>query len=223
MTTGYAFATTALTRAMPSLSLRLAQLSCLAMLSGPVLGAEPTRVVQAAEAAEQTQAEQEVQREIEIEREVEEADQQALTGQPASQTPLTAEEPSNETTLDSRPRATHATQEAPDDLMEMAAHQPELFVGKTLVLVDGAKITPVGRVLAMRKRLEDQHLYLIVDATQYFNSPTEYAVAVKDVARLEGDRVIIPEAPGMHLKGMEYYAKDYNDEFGADAEPPATP
>lgn len=28
---------------------------------------------------------------------------------------------------------------------------------------------------------------------------------------MEGDRLVIPEAPGMHLRGLEYYADGYAD------------
>jgi hypothetical protein len=50
-----------------------------------------------------------------------------------------------------------------------------------------------------------------VDATAYFNTPTKYAVAVKDIARLTADRVMMPESAGMHLRGLEYYPEDFTD------------
>ena len=103
----------------------------------------------------------------------------------------------------------------------MAVHQPENFIGKTLVLDDGANAVTVGPVIDLRRRVQDQNLYLIVDATAYFNTAVEYAVAVSDVDRIEADTLVIPEAPGMHLRGLDYYPDDYIDvaEMTPDAAP----
>jgi hypothetical protein len=106
---------------------------------------------------------------------------------------------------------THASSEAPVELVALAAREPERFIGKTLVLEDGTEVIEVGPVLELRKRILDQEPHLIVDATSYFNTPTRYAVAVRDVDRIEGEQVITPEVEGMHLRGLDYYPEDYTD------------
>src|SRR5689334_9427084 len=68
------------------------------------------------------------------------------------------------------PADTHATQQAPQELLTMAVHEPEKFIGKTLVLDDGVNAVTVGPVLELRRRTQDQNIYLIVDAKAYFNS-----------------------------------------------------
>ena len=113
--------------------------------------------------------------------------------------------------VDSSPADSHATQQAPQELLTMAVQEPEKFIGKTLVLDDGVNVVTVGPVLELRRRIQDQNVYLIVDAKAYFNSAVQYAVAVSDVERMEADRLVIPEAPGMHLKGLDYYPDDYTD------------
>ncbi|MES2625238.1 MAG: hypothetical protein V4628_08160 [Pseudomonadota bacterium] len=126
----------------------------------------------------------------------------------------------NSTNSTATPHDTHASQQASDDLLIMAAHEPEKLIGKTLILDDGTDAKTVGPVLDIRRRLQDLELYLIVDAMQYFNSAGEYAVAVRDVDRIEADTLIIPEAPGMHLRGLDYYPDDYTgieDTLPADA------
>lgn len=109
------------------------------------------------------------------------------------------------------PLSNHATVQAPPELGGLASREPELFVGKTIVLAEGSQQKTVGTVFAVRKRTQDQLNYFIVDATEYFNSPTEYAIAVKNVDRVEDDQLITPAAPGMHLMGMQYYPDDYED------------
>jgi hypothetical protein len=116
-----------------------------------------------------------------------------------------------DTTLTTIPPDTHATRQAPQDLLVMAVHQPENFIGKTLVLDNGTAAVTVGPVIDLRRRLQDQELYLIVDAAEYFNTAVQYAVAVKDLDRIEEDKLVIPEAPGMHLQGLDYYPADYTD------------
>ena len=106
---------------------------------------------------------------------------------------------------------THASREASPELVALASREPEQFIGKTLVLHDGVDATEVGPVLELRKRIRDQEPHLIVDATAYFNTPTKYAVAIGDVARIEGDQVITPEVEGMHLRGLEYYPEDFTE------------
>lgn len=109
------------------------------------------------------------------------------------------------------PPETHATQQASQTLLTMAVHEPENLIGKTLVLDDGTDAVTVGPVKAIRRRMQDQQLYLVVDATKYFNTKVDYAVAVSDVDRIEADTLVIPEAPGMHLRGLDYYPDDYTD------------
>jgi hypothetical protein len=109
------------------------------------------------------------------------------------------------------PVSSHATVEAPPELIGLISREPERVIGKTLVLSEGTQTKPVGPVLAVRKQVKDQRAYMIVDATQFFNSPTQYAVAVGALDRIEGDRLITPAAPGMHLLGQQYYAEDYED------------
>jgi hypothetical protein len=111
----------------------------------------------------------------------------------------------------SPPPDTHATSEAPVELVALAVREPATFIGKTLVLDDGADAVTVGPVLELRKRIQDQEPHLIVDATAYFNTPTKYAVAVRDLDRIEGDTLVTPEADGMHLRGLDYYPDDYTD------------
>jgi hypothetical protein len=125
---------------------------------------------------------------------------------------LDAEEQGAEVPLDA-PEASesHATSAAPAELVALAAREPERFIGKTLVLDDGVNAVKVGPVLELRKRILDQEAYVIVDAAAYFNTPTRYAVAVRDLERIEGDLLVTPEVAGMHLRGLDYYAEDYVD------------
>ena len=106
---------------------------------------------------------------------------------------------------------THASREAPAELIALAAREPERFIGKTLVLDDGVNAVEVGPVLDLRRRIKDGVLHVVVDATAYFNSPTHYAVAVRDLDRIDGDLLVTPEAAGMHLRGLDYYPEDYTD------------
>lgn len=102
----------------------------------------------------------------------------------------------------------HANRQASDELLKTARLQPDTFIGKTLRFSNG---TTIGPVLDMRRRNQDNQLYLIVDATRYFNESTEYAVAVKDLNRLDEEYVIMPMVRGMHLRGLVYYPEDYTD------------
>lgn len=104
---------------------------------------------------------------------------------------------------------THASVQASPELLGLASREPERLIGKMLVLDDGTTAVEVGPVLDVRKRIADQEIHVIVDATRYFNSPTEYAVSLHDVDRLEGERLVTPEAAGMHLRGLDYYPEDY--------------
>lgn len=104
---------------------------------------------------------------------------------------------------------THANRPASNELLQEAALHPVNIIGKTLVLNDGESEIRVGPVKDLRKRYQNEELYLVVDASSYFNTPIDYAVALKDVGRMEGNRLVISEAPGMHLRGLEYYADDY--------------
>lgn len=142
------------------------------------------------------------------------AQQQPLPAQPRAplteqQDPLAGQpDPGNATPP---PSETHASRQAPTELITQAAREPGTFIGKTLILHDGVSSKTVGPVKDLRRRLQDEELYLIVDATAYFNTPVEYAVAVRDLDRIEGDQLIIPETAGMHLNGLDYYPEDYAD------------
>ncbi len=109
------------------------------------------------------------------------------------------------------PVSGHTTMEAPPELVALVQREPDQFIGMQLVLDDGVKAITVGPVLALRKRVLDQEPYLIVDATSYFNTPTQYAVALKDLDRIEAGTLVTPEAAGMHLRGFEYYADEFID------------
>lgn len=109
----------------------------------------------------------------------------------------------------SPPVSGHTTMEAPVELVALVLREPDQFIGRELVLDDGVNAVTVGPVLALRKRVLDQEPYLIVDATSYFKTPTQYAIAVKDLDRVESGMLIMPEAAGMHLRGLEYYAADF--------------
>lgn len=128
--------------------------------------------------------------------------------------PLVNGQEPEDTTAIPVPPDTHATRQAPLELMLEAARDPASVIGKTLVLHDGVNEVIVGPVKDLRKRLQDEELYLIVDATEYFNAPADYAVALSDVGRMEGTKLVIPEAPGMHLRGLDYYPDDYADVEG---------
>jgi hypothetical protein len=117
----------------------------------------------------------------------------------------------NPSTATSLPPNSHATVEAPPELIGLISREPERFIGKTLVLAEGTQTKTVGPVLSVRKQLKDQNVYLIVDATGFFNSPTNYAVAANNLDRIEDGKLITPAAPGMHLLGQQYYPDDYED------------
>jgi hypothetical protein len=104
-----------------------------------------------------------------------------------------------------------STTEAPAALVELITREPERVVGKTLVLVEGDLTRTVGPVLDVRKRREDQRPYLIVDGSRYFAVPAQFVVAVHHLDRIDGNELITPAYPGMHLRGMEYDADDYED------------
>ena len=83
---------------------------------------------------------------------------------------------------------------------------PKSYIGKTLRFVRGAA---VGPILDMRKRKQDSRVYLIVDATAFFNQSVEYAVPFTDVEGIQADTVLIHKGAGDHLRGMVYYPDDY--------------
>lgn len=103
---------------------------------------------------------------------------------------------------------THADGPSNPELMRRATLEPESFTGKQTMLNDGRMIGPI---IAVRRSLQDQQLYLIIDATTFFNSPTEYAVPAEDMHSMQDDTLMIAEYTGMHLRGMEYYEEDYED------------
>lgn len=109
----------------------------------------------------------------------------------------------------------HASGAANIELLRAAGRSPEKFIGKKVVLEDGRKI---GSVLNIQRSLRDDQFYLILDATEFFNNPTEYAVPAEDMRRLVDDTLIIAEYTGMHLRGLEYYEDDYVDIADPDTE-----
>jgi len=197
--------------ALPGATLMLVASAALAQPNQPNrlpnerLGEQPTveeRIVEEQVIAEK--AAQEVAAGVEIEK----LDAELQAGEIA---PDDGELAQQDATLNdgSPPPNTHATSPAPPELVALAAREPERFLGKIVVLVDGVNKVTVGPVLALRKRVLDQEPYLIVDATAYFKAPTQYAVAVRDLDHIESNRLIMPEADGMHLRGLEYYEEDY--------------
>lgn len=102
----------------------------------------------------------------------------------------------------------HADGAVNKELMRSAGRSPEQFIDKQVVLEDGRKI---GSVLNIQRSLRDDRLYLILDATEFFNNPTEYAVPAEDMRSLQDDTLTIAEYTGMHLRGLEYYEADYVD------------
>ena len=104
------------------------------------------------------------------------------------------------------PDESHASREADGDLLALARQHPERFTGKTLMFRNGETI---GEIQNIRRKLDNLYLYMIVDATRYFNSPTTYAVPVRDVESMNDDAVLISMAEGMHLRGLTYYPEDY--------------
>lgn len=102
----------------------------------------------------------------------------------------------------------HASGAANRELMSQANRSPEQFIDKKVFLEDGREI---GSLLNIQRSLRDDRLYLILDATEFFNTPTEYAVPAEDMRSLQDDTLIIAEYTGMHLRGLEYYEEDYVD------------
>jgi hypothetical protein len=139
-------------------------------------------------------------------------EEREIADQAAAEVVLEEDHTGIEAPLDepSDPR-THASVQASPELLALASREPERLVGKTLVLDDGVTAVEVGPVLDVRKRIVDQEVHVIVDATSYFNAPTEYAVSIRDIDRIDGERLVAPEVEGMHLRGLDYYAEDYVD------------
>lgn len=74
------------------------------------------------------------------------------------------------------------------ELQEQAALYPQTLVGRTLRLESG---DPMGKVLDVGRRLDTLFIYPAVDATDYFNAPTTYAVPVREVERLEEGQIVM--------------------------------
>lgn len=100
----------------------------------------------------------------------------------------------------------HSRREASDSLLLLASQNPEVFFGKTLMLKNGRE---VGPVIAVRRKLDNLFLYLVIDATTYFNEPTIYAVQVSDIESMTDTRVLMSQDQGMHVRGLVYYEDDY--------------
>lgn len=119
-----------------------------------------------------------------------------------------AQEPPGAVTGRYEPESTHAVREADTDLALYILNNPDEFIGRNLTFVDG---TLIGPILDLRRKVDDLELYLIVDASAYFNDETTYAVKVQDVESFDEASVKVPEDAGMHLRGLVYYAEDYTD------------
>jgi hypothetical protein len=91
---------------------------------------------------------------------------------------------------------------------QMAKQSKNAFVGKDLYFSNGHE---VGKILDVRRWSRDKQLYMIVAAGPFFNEDVDYAVPVEEISRVADDRVELPEDPGLHLRGMEYYPEDFED------------
>lgn len=135
----------------------------------------------------------------------------SLSGSVAAQNAeqvLPQEEPSTPDSGQYQPESTHAVREADTDLALYILNNPAEFIGRNLTFVDG---TVIGPILDLRRKVDDLELYLVVDASAYFNDETTYAVKVQDVESFDEESVKVPEDAGMHLRGQVYYAEDYTD------------
>jgi len=102
----------------------------------------------------------------------------------------------------------HAGGGANTEALQKARADKEAFVGKELFFSNGQD---VGKIKDIRRWTRDNELYMIVAAQPFFNEDVDYAVPVGDVSRVLEDRVELPESPGMHLRGMQYYPEDFKD------------
>lgn len=114
---------------------------------------------------------------------------------------------------------THGAIQADPELLKTIRNDPGMFIGKKLEFTSGE---PIGPITDVRRHAENLELYFIVDATEFFNSATMYAVEAKDVESYTEDAVLMPMAEGMHLRGRMYYPEDYTEVDDYLAEP-ATP
>jgi hypothetical protein len=94
------------------------------------------------------------------------------------------------------------------EALQLARADKTAFVGKELFFSNGQD---VGKIKDIRRWTRDSELYMIVAAKPFFNEDVDYAVPVGDVSRVLKDRVELPESPGMHLRGMQYYPEDFED------------
>jgi|GEM_PF-6142514 len=103
---------------------------------------------------------------------------------------------------------THASGADNTKALQTARSDKEAFVGKELYFSNGQDI---GKIKDVRRWSRDGELYMIVAAKPFFNEDVDYAVPVGEVSRVLKDRVELPEGPGDHLRGMEYYPEDFKD------------
>lgn len=102
----------------------------------------------------------------------------------------------------------HAAGAPNTEMLQAARAHPDEFIGKTLKFDGGDEVGPIKDI---RRRTQDEHLYLVVDAAAFFNEKVDFAIPVGDLIRFDDKFVYIAMAPGRHLRGMEYYPKDYED------------
>jgi hypothetical protein len=119
--------------------------------------------------------------------------------------------PAPDSTTDSADRRhieSHAGGGDKTEALQLARADKTAFVGKELFFSNGQD---VGKIKDIRRWTRDNELYMVVAAKPFFNEDVDYAVPVGDVSRVLKDRVELPESPGMHLRGMQYYPEDFKD------------
>lgn len=143
----------------------------------------------------------------------------ALQAQQAAGSPIAIQDPEAANIPLDADEVHSETIDVERELLEQAALYPQTLVGRTLRLESGE---PVGDVLDVRRRLDNLFIYLVVDATDYFNTPTTYAIPVREVERLDGGDIVMSYNDGMHVAGMTYRPEEYTavkDNFPDEALP----
>ena len=94
-----------------------------------------------------------------------------------------------------------------EEMIKLAQTNRAAFIGKTLYFTNGQE---VGKVDDVKRWNQDHNIYLVVAAKPFFHDDVQFAVPVSDLKGIEGDKVLIREDAGDHLRGMQYYAEDYS-------------
>ena len=95
-----------------------------------------------------------------------------------------------------------------EEMIKLAQTNQAAFIGKTLYFTNGQE---VGKVDGVKRWNRDHNIYLVVAAKPFFHDDVQFAVPVSDLKGIEGDKVLIREDAGDHLRGMQYYAEDYSN------------